>query len=61
MGRGATGEGKREARRGREERGEKWESDGKKRNGDEESESRQTQERVDYFFCYLMWISFVIA
>jgi hypothetical protein len=61
MGRGETGEGKHEARRGREERGEKWESDGRKWNGDEESESRWRQERVDYFVCYLMWISFVIV
>jgi hypothetical protein len=37
------------------------ESDGKKRNGDKESESGRSQARVDYFFCYLMWISFVIA
>jgi hypothetical protein len=61
MGRGETGEGKCEARRGREECGEKWESDGGERNGDEESESGWRQERADYFFCYLMWISFVIA
>jgi hypothetical protein len=39
MGRGETGEGKRKVTRGREERGEKWESDEKKWNGDEESKS----------------------
>jgi hypothetical protein len=44
MGRGETGEGKCEARRGREECGEKWELDRKKWNGDEESESGQRQE-----------------
>jgi hypothetical protein len=61
MGRGVTGEGKHEVRRGREECGEKWESDGKKQHGDKESKSGQRQEQVDYFFCYLMRISFVIA
>jgi hypothetical protein len=44
MGRGVTGEGKCEARRGREGCGEMWELDGKKQNGDEESESGRRQE-----------------
>jgi hypothetical protein len=61
MGRGVTGEGKHKARRGREECREKGKSDGKKWNGDKENESGWRQAQVVYFFCYLMWISFVIA